>query len=44
MSLNQMGKQTMVHPGNRILFNNKNEPTIIDTYNKFDESQIHYAE
>lgn len=44
MSLNQMGKQTMVHPGNRILFNNKNEPTIVDTCNNFDESQIHYAE
>lgn len=38
MSLNHMGKQTMVHPGNRILFNNKNEPSI-DACNKFDESK-----
>lgn len=43
MSLNHMSKPTKVHPGNRILFNNKNEPTI-DACNNFDECQTHYAE
>lgn len=33
----------MVYPGNRILFNNKNEPTI-DACNNSDECQTHYAE
>lgn len=43
MSLNQMNKQTLVHPHNRILFNNKYEPTI-DICNDLDESQIHPVE
>ena len=43
MSLSEMDKQTIVHPYNRTLSSNKNEPTN-DTSNALDVFQIHYAE